>query len=111
MVKSSRLEMSVSVWLITLLFTQVFVMFSDVPADGYCVELGHIEGKLQRGQILATGLRVRFSFCVVAGFIQNVMQLESSYHTNTRKRKASDTFDVFDHIYGIVTTGKIFRPL
>jgi len=41
---------------------------------------------------------------LVAGFMQNVMQLESSYHTNTRKRKASEAFDDFDYLYGIVTT-------
>ncbi|CAB4416643.1 unnamed protein product [Rhizophagus irregularis] len=33
------------------------------------------------------------------------MQLESSHHTNTRKRKASVAFDdEFDYLYGIVTT-------
>jgi hypothetical protein len=43
---------------------------------------------------------------LVAGFVQNVMQLESSHHTNTRKRKASEAFDDdFDYLYGIVTTG------
>ena len=46
---------------------------------------------------------------LVAGFVQNVMQLESSHHTNTRKRKASVAFDdEFDYLYGIVTTGMIF---
>ncbi|RIA91677.1 hypothetical protein C1645_766958 [Glomus cerebriforme] len=41
--------------------------------------------------------------------MQNVMQLESSYHTNTRKRKASVAFDdEFDYLYGIVTTGMFF---
>jgi hypothetical protein len=42
---------------------------------------------------------------LVAGFMQNIMQLESSHHTNTRKRKASVAFDdEFDYLYGIVTT-------
>jgi hypothetical protein len=46
---------------------------------------------------------------LVAGFMQNVMQLESSYHTNTRKRSASEAFDdEFDYLYGIVTTGMAF---
>ncbi|PKK60551.1 hypothetical protein RhiirC2_761679 [Rhizophagus irregularis] len=37
--------------------------------------------------------------------MQNIMQLESSYHTNKRKRKASEAFDDdFDYLYGIVTT-------
>ncbi|CAG8626396.1 10682_t:CDS:2 [Dentiscutata erythropus] len=42
---------------------------------------------------------------LAAGFMQNIMQLESSYHTNTRKRKASMAFDDgFDYLYRIVTT-------
>src|SRR6266480_6498443 len=48
---------------------------------------------------------------LVAGFMQNIMQLESSHHTNTRKRKASVAFDdEFDYLYGIVTTGRAFGP-
>ena len=43
---------------------------------------------------------------LVAGFMQNIMQLESSHHTNARKRKASVAFDEFDYLYGIVTTGR-----
>ncbi|EXX75596.1 hypothetical protein RirG_040420 [Rhizophagus irregularis DAOM 197198w] len=38
------------------------------------------------------------------------MQLESSYHTNTRKRKAYEAFDhEFDYLYGIVTTASAER--
>jgi len=45
----------------------------------------------------------------VLGIMQNIMQLESSYYTNKRKRKASEAFDDdFDYLYGIVTTGEIF---
>ena len=45
----------------------------------------------------------------VLGIMQNIMQLESSYHTNKRKRKASEAFDDdFDYLYGIITTGEIF---
>ncbi len=66
-------EMDVSSWLVSLLFVQCFLMFSDVPADGYCVELGQLEPKEQRGQILATGQRIRFSFCMVAGVIQTFL--------------------------------------
>ena len=39
----------------------------------YVVELGQRESPEQRGQILATGQRVRFSFCVLAGLIQTVL--------------------------------------
>ena len=39
----------------------------------------------------------------------NIMQLESFYHTNKRKRKASEAFDDdFDYLYEIITTGEIF---
>ena len=37
------------------------------------MELGQRESPEQRGQILATGQRVRFSFCVLAGLIQTVL--------------------------------------
>ena len=44
----------------------------------------------------------------VLGIMQNVMQLESSYHTNKRKRMASEAFkDDFDYLYGIIITGEI----
>lgn len=49
-------QMDTSTWLVTLLFSQCFLMLSDVPADGYSVELGQLESKEQRGQILATGM-------------------------------------------------------
>jgi Na+/melibiose symporter-like transporter len=45
-------------------------MMSDVPADGYSVELGQMEPPESRGQILVTGQRIRFSFCILAGFLQ-----------------------------------------
>ncbi|RHZ74994.1 hypothetical protein Glove_218g34 [Diversispora epigaea] len=39
------------------------------------------------------------------GFMQNIMQLDSSYYTNKRKRIASEAFDdEFDYLYGIVST-------
>mmetsp|Transcript_10607 Transcript_10607/g.10252 ORF Transcript_10607/g.10252 Transcript_10607/m.10252 type:complete len:546 (+) Transcript_10607:171-1808(+) len=66
-------KMTVSQWLISLLVMQGFLMFSDVPADGYSVELGKIESPLQRGQILATGQRIRFSFGLIAGLIQTFL--------------------------------------
>jgi MFS family permease len=65
-------KLTASTWLVVLLFTQFFAMFSDVPADGYSVELGQLEPKHRRGQILATGQMVRFSFCILAGFIQAI---------------------------------------
>jgi hypothetical protein len=66
----SATYLDVSTWLVSLLVVQCFLMLSDVPADGYCVELGQLEPVEQRGQILATGQRIRFTFCIVAGVIQ-----------------------------------------
>lgn len=66
-------RLTASSWLISLLFVQLFLMLSDVPADGYSVELGQLESKEQRGQILATGQRIRFTFCVIAGVIQTFL--------------------------------------
>jgi hypothetical protein len=43
------------------------------PADGYSVELGHLEPHDQRGQILATGQFIRFMACVFAGAIQSFL--------------------------------------
>jgi lysylphosphatidylglycerol synthetase-like protein (DUF2156 family) len=62
-----------STWLTAQLLVQAFLMFSDVPADGYSVELGQLEPPAQRGQILATGQRVRFSCCVLSGLIQTFL--------------------------------------
>jgi hypothetical protein len=65
--------LDVSSWLTMILLVQFCLMFSDVPGDGYCVELGHLESEEQRGQILATAQRTRFSFCMVAGLIQALL--------------------------------------
>lgn len=66
-------KINLSSWLVLLMFVQIFVMLSDVPGDGYSVELGQLESADQRGQILATGQRVRFFFCIVAGVIQTFL--------------------------------------
>ncbi|GES97092.1 hypothetical protein GLOIN_2v1587390 [Rhizophagus clarus] len=42
-------------------------------------------------------------FSLPEGFAQNIIQLESSYETNKRKRKRDDG-DNYDYIYGIVST-------
>jgi MFS family permease len=60
-------EMSISAWLVTLMLVQGFAILSDVPADGYSVEIASLEKEHEKGQILATGQRVRFTFCIVAG--------------------------------------------
>jgi len=66
-------KMSTSQWLGTNLVIQVFLMFATVPADGYSIELGELEPLEQKGQILVTGQRIFFAFCVVAGFIQTLL--------------------------------------
>ncbi|RHZ62872.1 hypothetical protein Glove_334g15 [Diversispora epigaea] len=44
---------------------------------------------------------------VEIGYLQNIMQLESVYHTNKKKRTADQAFrnDDYDYLYGIVSTG------
>jgi hypothetical protein len=66
-------DLNVSAWLALQLFAQVLMMFANVPADGYSVELGHLEPLESRGQILATGQRIRFTFCIVAGAMQTFL--------------------------------------
>lgn len=39
---------------------------------------------------------------IIEGFAQNIVQLESSYETNRKKRKRDDEY--FDYLYGIVST-------
>src|SRR5438128_1998762 len=39
------------------------------------------------------------------GFVQNLLQLESSCHINQNKPKANQAFG-YEYLYGIVTTGK-----
>lgn len=60
-------KMSITLWLVTLMLVQGFAILSDVPADGYSVEIASLEKEDERGQVLATGQRVRFTFCIVAG--------------------------------------------
>lgn len=71
-------SMNVSTWLYVLLGNQCFMMFSDVVADGYSVELGKLESKKDRGKILSTGQMVRFGFTFLAGFIQTVFLNDQS---------------------------------
>ena len=57
-------------WIGINLVLQAFLMLADVPADGYCVEIGQLEKPDERGQVLATGQRVRFVCSILAGCIQ-----------------------------------------
>ena len=63
-------EMSASEWLIFSVLIQAFMMFSDVPADAYSVELGKLESPIDRGRILVTGQSILYMFCGIAGIIQ-----------------------------------------
>jgi len=66
-------QMSTSGWLTTLMLMQLSLMFATVPADGYSIELGEYEHPAEKGQILVTGQRIFFIFCVVAGVIQTLL--------------------------------------
>lgn len=64
---------SVQTWLGLSVVTQAFLMLADVPADGYSVELGQLESLEERGMILSTGQRIRFTFTMLAGLIQALL--------------------------------------
>lgn len=57
-------------YLCLLLLSQVFVMIADVPADGYCVEMGKLESIEHRGQILSTAQFCRFGCSLLVGVLQ-----------------------------------------
>jgi hypothetical protein len=63
-------QMNVSVWLAVSVGVQFFLMVADVPADGYCVELGQLETGGERGMVLSNGQRIRFAFTMLGGVIQ-----------------------------------------
>lgn len=60
-------------WVILSFVMNIFLMVADVPADGYSVELGQLESKESRGQILATGQRIRFSANIIAAVFQSLL--------------------------------------
>lgn len=60
-------------WIGFNLVTQAFLMLADVPADGYSVELGQLEKPEERGQVLATGQRIRFCCTILGGLIQALL--------------------------------------
>ena len=86
-------SMDTSTWLSMLLLIQAFVMLSDVPADGYSVELGKLESPETRGTILATGQQIRFTFSVLASVIQ-------AFLLNGTKTNADDCKIGFNGCWG-----------
>ena len=57
-------------WIAVSLVIQACLMLADVPADGYSVEIGQLEKPEERGQVLATGQRIRFFCTILGGLIQ-----------------------------------------
>jgi hypothetical protein len=75
---------------------QTYLSYHHTPtstptADGYSVELGHLEPHDQRGQILATGQFIRFMACVFAGAIQSFLLNGPSTNDQTGCRIAWDS--------------------
>jgi hypothetical protein len=66
-------ELSVGAWIGVSIFMQALLMIADVPADGYSVEIGQLEGEAERGMVLSNGQKYRFAFTVLGGFIQAVL--------------------------------------
>ena len=82
-------HLTASSWLVLQMLIQVFVMFSDVPADGYSVELGQQEPPEKRGQILATGQLIRFSCSTFAGVLQTFLLNGPTTNSSTCEISAS----------------------
>jgi len=66
-------QLNAESWVAVSILTQAFLMLADVPADGYSVEMGQLEPPEERGQILATGQRIRFIVAIFAGAIQALL--------------------------------------
>lgn len=67
---------------------------------GLSVQLGQLESKENRGQILATGQIIRFGFCIFAGVIQTFM-------LNGRTTNPPSAVDGFDGVWswGLTVSG------
>jgi len=66
-------KLNASTWIAMNMAIQALLMVSDVPADGYSVELSQLQSAEKRGQILATGQIVRFSFGILASVVQTFL--------------------------------------
>jgi MFS family permease len=66
-------EIDARAWIGINLVIQAFLMLADVPADGYSVEIGQLERPEERGQVLATGQRIRFCCVILGGLIQALL--------------------------------------
>jgi len=66
-------DLRVDSWIGLNLLLQMFVVFADVPSDGYLVELSRLETPEKRGQILSTANMIRLVFTVIAAVIQTLL--------------------------------------
>ena len=66
-------EISVQVWIGLCLLAQIFTVLADTTVDGLCIQLGQLEPLAERGQVLATGQRVKLVFVLLGAFIQAVL--------------------------------------
>jgi hypothetical protein len=82
-------SMNATTWLGLSIVVQFCLMIADVPADGYSVELGQIEKEDERGQVLATGQRIRFFVGIGAGLLQALL-------VNGRETNKADCKIAFD---------------
>ena len=63
-------SVTVTGWIGLSLVVQGFLMLADTVADGICIEVGQLESVEERGQVLATGQRVRFAMTIFGALIQ-----------------------------------------
>ena len=73
-------KLSAETWLAISLVTQAFLMLADVPADGYSVELGHLEPIEQRGQVRYIFYNELFSpIFIILSFFSFLLQIHRSW--------------------------------
>lgn len=63
-------DLTASGWLAMNMTLHFCLMFVVVPADGYAVELGQLEPKESKGQIIATAQMIRVATNVLTGIFQ-----------------------------------------
>jgi len=66
-------SLSVDAWIGLSLLTQLFLMLADTVADGICIEVGQLEPPAERGQVLATGQRIRFILTIFGAIVQSFL--------------------------------------
>ncbi|RHZ82179.1 hypothetical protein Glove_113g46 [Diversispora epigaea] len=91
---------------ITLRLSNLETMQANANEATRCEVLGRVDYAIKGNEDLICIAKGKLRN-VEIGYLQNIMQFESAYHTNKKKRTAEQAFrnDDYDYLYGIVSTG------